>query len=138
MNLQINGYFYFEENDLKSLFPDELKAFKDEFKKINKACNGFRYAVYNAGAVVAVAIKNGETSEFPELQKVVEAVLTKLRKAGADGVEFSAKGNKWTFAFPYNGLITLNAKGKRLFDKLERNLKKTIETDDLDADIHIR
>ena len=47
-------------------------------------------------------------------------------------------GNKWTFAFPYNGLIELNAKGKRLFGKLERNLKKTLASDDLDADIHIR
>lgn len=138
MKLQINGYFYFEEGDLNSLFPDELKAYKDEFKKIRKACNGFRYAVYNAGADVAVAIQNGENSQFPELQKVVEAILTKLRKAGANGVEFSAKGNKWTFAFPYNGLIELNAKGKQLFGKLERNLKKTLKSDDLDTDIHIR
>lgn len=138
MNLQIKGYFYFEQRDLESLFPDELKVIKDEFKKISKAYDGFRYAVYNAGADVAVAIKNGEDSGLPDLQKAVEAVLTKLRKAGAECVSFSAKGNKWTFAFPYNGLIELNTKGKRLFGKLERNLKKTLVSDDLDADIHIR
>lgn len=138
MNLHLKGYFYFEEGDIASLFPAEYKAFKDELKKIKKASDGFRFAVYNAEADVADAIKNGKTSRFPELQKAVETILSKLRKAGANAIGFSAKGNKWVFAFPYDGLITLNTKGRQLFGKLERNLKKPIESDDLSADIHIR
>ena len=137
MNFQINGYFYFEERDLESLFPDDFKAFKCEAKKIKKASDGYCYAVYNAEADVADAIEKGKTSKFPELQKAVESILAKLRKAGANGIVFTSKGNKWVFAFTYDGLITLNAKGKRLIDKLERNLKQTLEADDLTADIHL-
>jgi hypothetical protein len=137
MNLQINGYFYFETGDLESLFPDDFKAFKDELQKIKKASDGYCYAVYNAEADVADAIGKGQTSKFPELQKAVESILTKLRKAGANGIVFTSKGNKWVFAFTYDGLITLNAKGKRLFGKLERNLNTTIDSDDLTADIHL-
>lgn len=138
MKFQINGYFYFEDSDLKSFLPNEYKAFKEELKKIKKASNGASYVVYNAEADVANAIANGKTSKYPELQKAAETILSKLRKAGANGIMLTAKGNKGVFAFTYDGLITLNAKGRRLFEKLERNLKKTIESDALNADIHIR
>ena len=118
MDIQIDGFYVLELKILAKAFPKEIADYKALCKKYREVGNFC--TLYNICAEVKRSLRDGTATKYTDLFNVIQVILTKLRNAGIPDPVFASSGNRWVFAFTYEGLVGLTPKGKRVMNKVAK------------------